>query len=91
MEMVNTGSWHAPSDLLKTDYSWYGVGLIVIHDFARNLNNQGQIVLAFWLSAQYNAVFALLPIHFYNGQRGLSLRYLFFGSTRFTYFFLRSI
>jgi hypothetical protein len=63
---------------LKTDYSWYGIGLIVIHEFTRNLKIEGQIILALWLSAQYTAVFALLPIHFYNGQRGLSLRYLFY-------------
>ncbi len=63
---------------LKTDYSWYGIGLIVIHEFARDLKIRGQVILALWLSAQYTAVFALLPIHFYNGQRGWSLRYLFY-------------
>jgi len=63
---------------LKTDYSWYGIGLIVLHDLTRGLKIKGQVILALWLSAQYTAVLALLPIHFYNGQRGLSLRYLFY-------------
>lgn len=63
---------------LKTDYSWYGVGLIVLHELTRGLKIKGQIILGLWLSAQYTAVLALLPLHFYNGQRGLSLRYLFY-------------
>ncbi len=79
------GKWLSPvagmglAILLQSDYSWYGIGLIVIHYLIHQSHkNIGKVVLACWLSAQYTAVLALIPIHWYNGQRGLPLRYIFY-------------
>lgn len=64
--------------LLKTDYSWIGVLLVVILYVFRNnyvrRNVFGSLCVAFELTAPL----AFVPIHYYNGERGWSMKYFFY-------------
>lgn len=64
--------------LLKTDYGIYGVAFIVILYMMRT-DRQNQtlsgVILGFF---QVTAALAFLPIWFYNGKRGLSLKWAFY-------------
>lgn len=64
--------------LLKTDYSWIGILLVTILYVYRNnhilRNTFGCICVAFEITAPL----AFIPIHFYNGERGWSMKYFFY-------------
>lgn len=64
---------------LRTDYSYFGIILIVVLYCFRELPGKRNIIVAFscglWEPA---AVLALIPIYLYNGKRGLSLKYVFY-------------
>lgn len=68
--------------LLKTDYDAFGVCVIVFfylfHDNKklRNITTMLSLILASLL--EITGLFALIPIHMYNGQRGLSMKYFFY-------------
>lgn len=65
--------------LLRTDYSYFGIFLIVVMYCFRELPVKRDIIIAasvvLW---EPTAILALLPIHLYNGKRGLSLKYIFY-------------
>lgn len=64
--------------LLHTDYSWHGIlSIAALYLFRRDKRMQTIAGAAtfYWESA---AMLAFLPILFYNGKRGLPLRYIFY-------------
>lgn len=64
--------------LLKTDYAGFGVFLIVLLYLYR-FNRKNQMVLgAISTCWELTAPISFLLIYFYNGKRGLSLRYVFY-------------
>lgn len=65
--------------LMRTDYGWFGVGLIFIFFLLKERPKQRGLVLSivFFVSL-WPALFSLILIHFYNGKRGLPLKYLFY-------------
>ncbi len=64
--------------LLKTDYSYHGILLIAILYFFRYypaLSTIGGCISLLW---EAPACLAFIPINMYNGERGLSLKYVFY-------------
>lgn len=68
----------AAAYLLRVDYSWYGILLIVVfyvfHD-QKTKRNLAAAVLLFWQPA---SLVALLCIQWYNGERGRGNRTVFY-------------
>lgn len=66
--------------LLRTDYVFMGVLMIVFFYLYRKqpLIRAGSVEFLNLLMDQWIAGAALLPITFYNGKRGISLKYLFY-------------
>ena len=68
--------------LLRTDYSAFGVCVIVcfylLHDkkIARDISSMVALVAASPL--EITGLLSLIPIHLYNGKRGISLKYFFY-------------
>ena len=69
-------------DLLRTDYSASGVLTIAIMYFLRNSHFLsglgGCTMLNITHTNEITAYLALIPIAYYNGERGLKLKYLFY-------------
>lgn len=65
--------------LLRTDYSYFGIILIVVMYCFREFPRKRDMIIAFscvfW---EPTAVLALIPIRLYNGKRGLPLKYVFY-------------
>lgn len=70
------------ANFLHTDYSAFGVLTIaVMYAFRRNQVSAGMggyVVLNVLSIAELTAIFALIPIALYNGERGLRLKYIFY-------------
>lgn len=66
------------ADLLATDYSYYGVfAIAVLYIFRKKRGTQ---IVAGVLSFLWEvwAVFAFIPVGFYNGKRGWNMKYFFY-------------
>ncbi len=63
---------------LKTDYNFKGVFLIVILYFFRDHRLYQCVTGAASIAWERYAPLAFIPIFFYNGKRGLKLRYFFY-------------
>lgn len=65
--------------ILRTDYSYFGIFLIVVLYCFRDFPGKRDIIMAasvvLW---EPTAILALIPIHLYNGKRGLPLKYVFY-------------
>ncbi|MFW5675470.1 MAG: TraX family protein [Acetivibrio ethanolgignens] len=68
----------AAATLLRTDYSWKGIAAIVVLYVMRRDRLQQSIIGAVAFSWEPPAMLAFLPIYFYNGKRGISMKYLFY-------------
>lgn len=90
MELVQEMKFHLPlrllilfagcclAFLLKTDYDYKGIILIVLLYYFRN--NRVLLTLTGCLSLLWEApaCLAFLPINLYNGKRGLQMKYFFY-------------
>lgn len=66
------------AELLKTDYGATGILCIVViylFSYDRRLQLVAGCVVFLW---EWQALFAFLPIAFYNGRRGWKLKYVFY-------------
>lgn len=66
------------ADFLATDYSYYGIfSIALLYDFRKNKKWQ---IAAGAISFLWEiwAVFAFIPIGFYNGKRGWNIKYFFY-------------
>ncbi len=63
---------------LQTDYSYFGIILIVIFYWFRNIPWKRNLVAGCSCLWEPAAVLALLPIQLYNGKRGIPVKYLFY-------------
>lgn len=65
--------------ILRTDYDYFGILLIIIFYVLRK-NALAQTIVASLLliTSEITAIFAFIPIRLYNGERGLNLKYLFY-------------
>ena len=69
----------AVARILEVDYHGLGVLFIVMFYYCRGMNKWYRDlfgVVAF--SYEITAPLAMIPIHFYNGERGMSLKYVFY-------------
>lgn len=67
------------AELLHTDYSAFGVLFIFLfYVMANRPERQRNLVLGLACAWEFTAPLALIPIHFYNGQRGWRLKYIFY-------------
>ncbi len=64
--------------LLATDYSMYGVVSVSALYLLRKQKQQQVIGGALSFAWELPAVLAFIPIWFYNGKRGINLKYLFY-------------
>lgn len=65
--------------LMRTDYDWFGIALIFIFFLLRERPRQrSSVLIVVFLVSLWPALFSLVLIHFYNGKRGLGLKYLFY-------------
>jgi hypothetical protein len=80
--MAITAGGFLLSDLLNTDYSGYGVLAVAAMYFLRGKKIKGFLagyfVLCFMTSGELEAIFAIIPVALYNGNRGLKLKYIFY-------------
>ena len=76
--IVATVSGMILATLCKTDYSWIGVLCIMMLYFTRNNKVRQTIAGCLCFLWELTAPIAFIPIHFYNGKRGLSLKYVFY-------------
>lgn len=66
-------------EVLDVDYHWKGVLFIVMFYYIRNMQEwvrNTAVICAF--ASEITAPLAVIPIHFYNGERGRQLKYLFY-------------
>lgn len=68
----------AAAALLRTDYSWKGIAAIVVLYELRRDRLWQALTGAITFSWEPPAMLAFLPIYFYNGKRGISIKYLFY-------------
>lgn len=66
------------AELLHTDYSGFGVALILIFYWFRETPWKRNLVSGCACITEVTAIAALLPIQLYNGKRGVSCKYLFY-------------
>lgn len=64
--------------ILQTDYSWIGVAAIVVLYQTRANRMWQSLAGAFMFFWEPQAIVAFLPIYFYNGKRGISMKYFFY-------------
>ena len=65
--------------LLRTDYSYYGVMcIVVLYLFRQNRLVQVLAGCASFCWWELPAVTAFIPVYFYNGKRGLRMKYFFY-------------
>lgn len=64
--------------LLATDYDYKGIVLIVVLYLLRSQPVLRTVCACICLLWEPAACFAFIPIHMYNGKRGLSLKYVFY-------------
>ncbi|MBQ3164883.1 MAG: conjugal transfer protein TraX [Lachnospiraceae bacterium] len=73
------GMGAAVAHVLKVDYRYLGVLFIVMFYYCRGMNKwHRDLVGAVAFSYEVTAPLAMIPIHFYNGERGMSLKYVFY-------------
>lgn len=63
---------------LRTDYSYFGVWLIVVFYWFRGIPWRRNVVAGCSCLWEPAAILALIPIQLYNGRRGINLKYLFY-------------
>lgn len=67
------------AQILEVDYHYLGVLFIVMFYYCREMNKwQRDLIGAVVFSYEVTAPLAMIPIHFYNGERGLRLKYVFY-------------
>lgn len=67
------------AQILEVDYHYLGVLFIVMFYYCREMNKwQRNLIGAVAFSYEVTAPLAMIPIHFYNGERGLRLKYVFY-------------
>lgn len=73
------------AELLRTDYAYFGVLYVALLYFFYNSNqaewlrNTVMIILAsVWNLLEVPTALSYIPIHFYNGERGWKLKYVFY-------------
>lgn len=69
----------AAGEVLDVDYHWKGVLFIIMFYYIRNMQEwvrNTAVICAF--AYEVTAPLALIPIHFYNGERGRQMKYLFY-------------
>ena len=79
LTIIITAIFAAIATILKTDYSYYGIVCIVAF-YAGRATRIKQFILggiAFWFEFPL-AQLSFIPLAFYNGKRGLSLKYLYY-------------
>lgn len=73
---VAAGAWAA--ELLRTDYGAKGIlciAVIYLFSYDRKLQLVAGCIAFLW---EWQALFAFIPIAFYNGRRGWKLKYVFY-------------
>lgn len=66
-------------EVLDVDYHWRGVLFIIMFYYVRNMQEWiRNLAVIFAFAYEVTAPLAVIPIHFYNGQRGRQLKYLFY-------------
>lgn len=64
---------------LEVDYHWKGVLFIIMFYYVRNMQEWVRNVAGICAFAyEITAPLAMIPIHFYNGERGRQMKYLFY-------------
>lgn len=63
---------------LRTDYSYYGIVLAVIFYYYRNNRILACLVGYIWFTFEPWCFPAFIAVLFYNGKRGISLKYFFY-------------
>lgn len=66
-------------ELLEVDYHWRGVIFIIMFYYVRDMQEwirNFAVICAF--AYEITAPLALIPIHFYSGERGRQMKYLFY-------------
>lgn len=67
------------AQFLEVDYHYLGVLFIVMFYYCREMNKwHRDLIGAAAFSYEVTAPLAMIPIHFYNGERGMSLKYVFY-------------
>lgn len=66
------------AELLKTDYSWAGVAAIAVIYITREKKLWQAAAGGVMFAWEMPAPAAFIPIYFYNGKRGISMKYLFY-------------
>lgn len=66
-------------ELLEVDYHWKGIIFIILFYYCRSIDSwKRNLILACAFAYETTAPLALIPIYFYNGERGRQKKYLFY-------------
>lgn len=66
-------------EVLDVDYHWKGVLFIIMFYYIRNMQEWVRNLAVIGAFAyEVTAPLAVIPIHFYNGERGRQMKYLFY-------------
>lgn len=66
-------------EILDVDYHWKGVLFIVMFYYIRDMQEWiRNLAVIFAFAYEVTAPLAVIPIHFYNGERGRQIKYLFY-------------
>lgn len=83
LQIVIAGIAMIAAYILRTDYGQFGVAAILVMYLLRNYRIIGLTLAIGVLSLQSNieiiAILMLLPVYFYNGERGKQMKYFFYG------------
>lgn len=78
LQIIIAGLGMGLAYLMKTDYSYWGIILIVVLYYFRNRPVIQTISGSIFLAWEAPAILAFIPINMYNGKRGISLKYFFY-------------
>ena len=66
-------------EFFDVDYQWKGILFIIMFYYCRNMEKWRRNLIGICAFAyEITAPLAFIPIHFYNGERGRQIKYLFY-------------
>ena len=77
--IIVIGTFAYAGEFFDVDYHWKGILFIIMFYYCRNMEKWRRNLIGICAFAyEITAPLAFIPIHFYNGERGRQIKYLFY-------------